>query len=283
MRIGEVMVTRKTRHMSSKASRPWTTAWGSIATLGIWLAGIGWTATTGEAQAPARPWQYLAADSRVGPRARLRDCRKSAERIGVLNATGDVQFVISSDGRPDTSSVMVVATSGASPLGFRSAARRYLGSCRFSAALVNRHPVSVLGLGRIILARDSMVLMTARGPADSMLTDALPRGEPEPGRIYENADPEVDEKPRLMPCGRNWGTFTVPEGADALATISGSALLEFVIGTNGRADGATARILSTDNQLVARELLTSYMGCRYVPGRVLGEPVPVRVRVGDRR
>jgi hypothetical protein len=140
--------------------------------------------------------------------------------------------------------------------------------------------VSVLLLARIQFARDSTLMMTSRDPADSLLP--MVRLEPiplEPGRVFDNADEELDEKPRLLPCGRDWGTITIPQGADALAVISGDTELEFIILPNGRPDQSSARILRATNQMVAREVLTSYMSCRFAPGRVRGQTVAVRVRV----
>ena len=232
------------------------------------------------AQTPSRVWDYLAADSRVQPRPTLRRCTEPQVRVGVLRAVADLQFVVDRNGRPDTTSVNLIAVAGASAEGFQSAARRYLGTCRFRPGQVEGRSVSTLVLARMSFARDSTVLMTSREPADSLLP--LVWLEPlqiEAGRIYENADVELDEKPRLLPCGRDLGTFKIPDDAYVLLLMSGRAELEFVILPSGTPDRSTARVLRTDNPRAAREAMTSYMSCRYAPGRVGGQPVAVRVRV----
>jgi hypothetical protein len=230
----------------------------------------------------SRSWDYLAADTLIQSRPSFQQCDKPQVTIGVLYATADLQFAVARDGRVDTTSVALIAARGASPEGFTSAARRYLITCRFRPGRAAGRPIGTLVLARLRFTRDSTVLMTSREAADSLLLPAVfEQPSAEIDRIYDNADSVLEEKPRLLPCGRNWGTFEVEQGADAHAAISGATEIEFVIGVDGRADRSTARTIRFINPLVARETMMSYMSCRYAPGRIRGEPVPVRVRVSQ--
>jgi hypothetical protein len=225
-------------------------------------------------------WEYLATDPRVEPRASLDGCVKPVVVVGVLRATGDLQFTVDRRGRVDTNSINLLSANGATPEGFVSAARRYLVTCRFRPAQVAGTRAATLILARLILDRDSMILMTSRDPADSLLPVVrFASVSSEPGRVFENADEALDEKPRLLPCGRNRGTFTLPRDEALVEMMTGSAEVEFVILPNGRADRSTARVLQAESSMAGREMLSSYLSCRYAPGRVRGEPVAVRFRV----
>ena len=173
---------------------------------------------------------------------RLRGCGRLEARVGMIRGHGMVRYLMTADGRPDTSSVEVLEAVDISEPGLASAAARLLAGCRFDPARQAGADVEVLVEQRIGFATRRQ-----RGPPvlDPRLADPLPT----PDSVL--ASPEVEEVPGVVSCGR-------------LPTRElGSVTVEFVIGIDGQPEPGSARATEASNPYIGQYAERFARGCRY--------------------
>lgn len=109
-------------------------------------------------------------------------------------------------------------------------------------------------------------------PLDSPLGGPV---APAPGGIMLPA--EADRAPELAPGARCLGAY--PAALRSMG-VGGRAVLQFVVGLDGRVDSASVRIASSSHPAfgaAAKEGVLS-LSCRYRPGEFRGQPVRVLVQ-----
>ena len=247
-----------------------------------------------------------AARSQVPPAAggrqyAVKKCDEPKVPIGSLTkVSGQVSYLLSKDGRPDTTSVSVVALSGMSVAGFRSVARRQLSACRFDVG-----PGGLTAAIRVVeeISADSATVTPAGATPAAELPTALTL---ELSEVSKDSFPlsiddrRIDERPRRLSCpypqsprisGPAVGSVSSAGAARADAqaqapsrlTIasfnerSAGTLVALVrVGVDGK-PGTQVRVISVSNPSAVQNLAELIGGCRFVPGRYRGVPVPAFV------
>lgn len=197
------------------------------------------------------------AELREAPR--LRFCDRAALRLGYIDAVGQILYRIPLSGRPDTASIQVVSVSGVSAEGLRSAAGRYLATCRFDAARTRHGPAPALVRQRLTFT--SRKLQIAFVPPADLPAEHPDSAAPEVWSVFAAS---LDELPRPLAC-------RFPR------LPSGRIQLGFVVDSSGRCDPATVRVLQATPEALRARASKIASACRFVPGRVRGTTVPVEV------
>jgi hypothetical protein len=192
---------------------------------------------------------------------KLRFCDRSEMRLGYLDAEGEVTYVIPLSGRPDTSSIHVVSVERVAEASLRSAALRYLSTCRFDVARTRSGPAPALVRQRLKFSsrriQRAYVPPTAPVPAHPDSTD--------PG-LWDVFASELDELPRPEMCR--------PPDVDP-----GRIQIRFVVDTAGAPDPASVEVVAASPAKLGERAVKLATACRFAPGRAAG--VPVRVRLSQ--
>ncbi len=235
--------------------------------------------------------QTLAAQQLPDTVFALRGCESRFPVVGPMRADGIVAGILGVDGRMDTSSTRVLQVESASVAAYRSAAARWLSTCRY---LIPRNrpnpPLAVV----IALAFDGSAAHV--GPAEwvpqleaglesapaLVPTQDLPLA-PEDRRIEESALPAAGcNVYRDFGATRVFGSVAEArrELNTQLAERSGRVRVEFEVGRDGRVVEASVKVLEGTNAKAAEHFVKAIRQCRYAPARVGGVPVPVRMTLG---
>lgn len=227
----------------------------------------------------------------------LDHCDTPRVPLGRLTGEGRVLYRLAEDGHPDTGTVAVLAVSGVSAAGFRSAAVRELSACRMKRLHDAHDGVRVTEQIAFVGERGRTTIRIA--PPDRateadipLLTD--PRlAQPSHAAILD--DSLVEEHPRglgcngvfmnngpTLPAGRYRSEAEAHEAFEAWARQhSGHVQLLAVVGVDGRVPRDQISVVASDNPTVTNDLTNATASCRFTPGRVGGEPVPTRMVVGQ--
>lgn len=216
----------------------------------------------------------------------FRSCGRPDEMLGVLHHSGEADFQIDRRGRVKKESIRVISVAGGSSAGFLSALRRQLTACRFEPVGATDRWVR----GNLAFRGDTLLVAGAElveTPGDG-LTDSVP---PVLADVYELTAPDLDELPRTLPCalvpreevttrtridGQVVDPFLQPRPA-ARPMVSGQVALSYVIKANGRVQENSFQAPATTDPQLAAQGVMRIQNCQYVPGRVMGNKVAVRV------
>jgi hypothetical protein len=117
----------------------------------------------------------------------------------------------------------------------------------------------------------------AADPADSIglpLDDSLPSG----GEVVDQADKRLEEKPLRPYCGPASPQDQVTtERPSAGQFAAGPVVIEFILGASGKVDETTIEIVSSPSPERAKAARGRITGCPWIPGRIRGVPVAVRI------
>jgi outer membrane biosynthesis protein TonB len=92
-------------------------------------------------------------------------------------------------------------------------------------------------------------------------------------RAQTPVEPTVEQRPQLVDGSCRLPEF--PAGREA-PRAPATVTIEFVIGPGGTADSASLRILAAPDSLLAAMARAMILSCRYVPGKIGGQPVRTR-------
>ncbi|MEP7325642.1 MAG: hypothetical protein ABI836_06830 [Gemmatimonadota bacterium] len=210
-----------------------------------------------------------------------------------MRGSGHIAYHLESNGRPDTTSVIVLNTAGISPGALRSGARRILSGCRYETRdLPSPRPAL---LAQAIMFASAGAHLAPSRPASPDTLQAMEIGAIAMPELAGVDDPALEERPRVVEC-RSDHAPTPPEPpmvyrdrneARAAATAraereSGNLRARVTVGPDGRVVPGSIAVLETSNQDAIFDLKRMVEGCRYAPGRIGGVPVAAEViaRVG---
>ncbi len=226
----------------------------------------------------------LPAQALSEPTYALRKCEAPKVPVGFLNGEGILQYRLSDNGRPDTTTLSVIEVSRISAAGLRSAAARLLSACRMN--LSQAHPVGSFLVHQPLRIDSATVLLA---PA-RMARDSLP-GVPDlmPEVMFalplEPADPRLEERPRTISCappriagqplGGSYRTQQEAEEAfnDWAKQHGGRLKARVVVLPNGRVSPGQIQVVESTNPEIREALIGSIASCRFAPGRSGGVPV----------
>jgi hypothetical protein len=226
----------------------------------------------------------------------VKKCDAPKEQLGILpKISGQLFYLLGKDGKPDTASIKVLKVFGISAAGFRSVGARQLGGCHFDvekAALTA--PTGVMS--EVTADSASFTL----GTAAQWITPAAPLAIeplvlPKDSFPMRPDDRRIEERPRQLGCKESTAqppTLHMPttpgtqaaQLAQAQANLrvetdrwntqhAGSLVAEVRVGVDGK-PGSEVRVISVTNGFATTSLAEMIGGCRYVPGRYHGIPVP---------
>jgi TonB family protein len=220
----------------------------------------------------------------------LRGCESRVPVMGPMTADGIVAAMLGADGRIDTATTRVLQVESVSVAAYRSAAARYLSTCRYrTSGAKGRYPLPVV----IALA---FARQTQRaGPAEQV--PQLDAGiAPAPVLIptqdlpLEPIDRRIEEFPMPLPgCSptRTIGTRVYSSLAAArrdinaqLAEIRGNIRVELEVDRDGTVVPSSVVLVSYDNPNVADTFVEALRKCRFIPARIGGIPVPFKLTMG---
>jgi hypothetical protein len=190
---------------------------------------------------------------------KLRFCDSDRMRLGYLDAEGEVTYVIPLSGRPDTASIHVVSVQRISEASLRSAAARYLGTCRFDVAKTRSGPAPALVRQRLKFnsrrLQRAFVAPLDPVPAHPDSTDQS---------LWDVFALGLDEIPRPVAC-------RLPD------VDPGRIQIRFVVDTAGAPDPTSVEVLAAAPATLGKRAVRLATACRFEPGRVDGRPVRVRL------
>lgn len=218
----------------------------------------------------------------------LRECESRVPVVGPMRADGIVAALLRADGRIDTSTTRVLQVESVSVAAYRSAAARILSTCRYRVTgAKERFPLPVVialqfqgGPASVASAEQVPQLETGLEPGPVLIpTQDLPLA-PEDRRIEESPIPE----PGCSVWRRFGGTRYYRSAAEAMRDIntrmvqqSGNLKVEFEVNREGRVAASSVKLLQSDNAKAAESFVETIQECRYMPARIGGVPVPVRM------
>ncbi len=221
----------------------------------------------------------------------LKKCGAPSMPIGIIFSSGTVTFALLAAGVPDSSSIRILQVANGSAAGLRSALTRQLPSCRFKS--VSQHP-NGRAKPRVAFDADLLKIYDLKwaDPAD-IVTVVLATERPEADEVVEFMDDSLEERPAntcdvLIPRGpesttrvgaRDTKTTVGPFGHEKRgpAPDGGVVLMRYIVSPEGRVDPDGVQIDATpgpSQSATARRILTA---CHWVPGRIHGFPVAVRI------
>ncbi|HEV8123092.1 MAG TPA: hypothetical protein VGP80_02535 [Gemmatimonadales bacterium] len=222
-------------------------------------------------------------------------CEPPRTPIGDLKGSGRVAYRVGSNGRPDTATVIVLATQGLSAGALRSAARRALSGCRYeNRDLPTPRPAL---LSQAIMFDSTGARLAPAHPASPDTLTALEVGVVTMPELVHDDDPALEERPRVVEC-RSSRAPPPPEPPtayrdrdEAQAAMAaraqrgtGDLRARVTVGPDGKVVPGSVVVLEASNQDAVYELKRMAEGCRYAPGRIGGVPVTAEAiaRVGVR-
>ena len=130
---------------------------------------------------------------------------------------------------------------------------------------------------RLLVSASVALALTLQGCAGQPPQPAAPAPAREPGaaesvRIYEGA--QVEEQPVLIP--RTCPPLDYPEQLRRAGVTEGRVVFNFVIDAGGRVDPATVAVVTASHSAFAMAARPFVLKCRYRPGSIGGQAVPVR-------
>jgi hypothetical protein len=217
---------------------------------------------------------------------RLQSCGRPEEMLGVLPHSGEADFQIDRRGRVKKESIRVITVAGGSSAGFLSALRRQLTSCRFEPA----GTADVWVRGNLAFRGETLQVVSAEtiGAPGAGLTDSAP---PALAEVYDLTSPELDELPRVVPCSfvpreeitvrrRINGQMVEPQTPPISVPsrmVPGRVSLSYIIKANGLVQENSFQAPGDSDPRVLAQAVMRIQNCKYVPGRVMGRRVAVRV------
>jgi hypothetical protein len=212
------------------------------------------------------------------PRVSVKHCDEPKIPLGYLHADGVLTYSILSNGHADTATFVVLAVTGMSRAGFKSAAARLLSGCTFRVEQKSSGPVPVFEK----LSFDSAQVRYAL--ADRLSVPLPPVTHVEtiapPSRAVDETDSILDERPRMLSCDLSVNPILGPPSqgrAEVMREGTGFVRLRFVIGADGRVPMSTISVLMATNPSATQSLIRNTEDCRFAPGRVGGAPVATLV------
>ncbi|HKV75371.1 MAG TPA: hypothetical protein VJN95_12700 [Gemmatimonadales bacterium] len=189
----------------------------------------------------------------------LRDCRRSKQAIGYINGSGVITYVVTVEGRADTSTVKVVSHQGMSSASLVSVAQRVLAACSYYPA------ESVAGHAPALVAQKLSFRSGGTHPVATLPPGSADAGQAEGPEDVRN----VDEAPAQLDC-------------EYPRRFSGTAnfILEFIVGADGRVESGSITVVNSvpPPPELLKEAKELELSCRFAPGRVDGVPVRTLVR-----
>ncbi|MEO8030404.1 MAG: hypothetical protein ABJC74_00585 [Gemmatimonadota bacterium] len=222
----------------------------------------------------------------------LKKCGAPSIPVGIIFSGGTVSFSLSAAGVPDSSSIRILQVGNGSAEGLRSALTRQLPSCRFKS--VRQHPE---GRAEARVAFDADLLkihdLKWADPAD---TDAVALGteRPETDEVVEFLADSLEERPAnncqvLIPRDAVTTKYKGPP-RDTKTTVTewarprpepspsgGTLLMRYIVSAEGRVDPDEIQIDATPGPTQSATARRIVSACRWVPGRIHGFPVAVRI------
>jgi hypothetical protein len=234
------------------------------------------------------------------PSYSLSKCDPPREQLGILpRISGQLFFLLGKDGKPDTASIKVLKVLGISAAGFRSVGARQLSSCRFEMEKAGL--TAPTGVMSEVTADSTSVTL---GAATRWITPAAPLaieplGLPKDSFPMRIDDRRIEERPRQLGCKESTAQPPTPRAqsgpistsATSPAAIAqaqsvqraeidrwntehaGSLVAEVRASIDGK-PGSEIHVISVTNGLATTSLAEQIGGCRYVPGRYHGIPIP---------
>lgn len=203
--------------------------------------------------------------------------------MGLLTGNVEVQFVVRADGKPDTATVLLLHTSRLSVGAGRSAARRLLTSCTFRPGELNHQPVHSLTVQRIEFKELKISVSNGRTrPAYSAVLVEEQHARGRLDSLYLETDSLLEDKPTRFQC-RNPVSLTSQQGVSSMDRLvfasrnGGNLQVSFIVLPNGAIDRTSFRRErgpASDMEVLLRQQAEA---CVYLPGRIEGQAVPVRV------
>ena len=226
---------------------------------------------------------FLADDRSLSKKPERRFCTEAAAPVGLLNGQVEIQFVVGTDGKPDTATVQLLRTNRLSPGSALSAARRFLTACEFRPGHINDQPVRSLLVQRIEFEWQEITVKNGRNLASHQ--PRLVPAQPSRARLdttFLETDSLVQERPTQFRCSgaplvhldKGFGSVDDPEWA---RKYGGNLVVSYVVQPNGRIDKTTFRReqgVATDSEEALRRQAE---GCEFLPGRIDGDVVNTRV------
>jgi hypothetical protein len=217
---------------------------------------------------------YPAADSLA-----LKCSNPKRSPLGALAGQGRIRYRVATDGRPDTLTLRVVATTGMSAPAFRSAVVRILPTCRRKAGR-SKLPVAVTQDFRFddrgFSYGNAEVTPEALEAPDTLATTPPPDLFPGP---HPFSSALLEERPRALRCPVAPAPQVLGNDLNVLLRQQrmreGEVRLRFVVGPTGRAMTDSITIVATSNPATTKRAIRTIVDCKFAPGRVAGVPVAV--------
>ncbi|HET7631987.1 MAG TPA: M56 family metallopeptidase [Gemmatimonadaceae bacterium] len=188
-------------------------------------------------------------------------------RSSGISGTVVAQFVVGTDGTPDTATFRVIKATH--PL-FASAVKAAVARYTYAPATVQGQPVKQL----IQQTFEFMLNDQYRTASTPHQVTAIGKAQMEAAQARANASDvysanEVSTQVRMLPGGRP------PHYPDVLrgSGISGTVAAQFVVGTDGTPDTTTFRIIKATDPRFASAVKAAVAGYTYAPAMVQGKPV----------
>lgn len=223
-----------------------------------------------------------------GDSLRLRDCHAPEEPVGLFTAIGRTALRLDPNGRPDTSSIVVLDVSIVSPAAYRSATARFLSGCRFrmprsSDSVAVQLPLDFEGVARPPVA----AVVLNRVPEGVAIMPAL---VPTQGLPLDDDDGRLEEYPLLDQRCKGVGPGSPPTGMYTSLMALNASLNEWgrrnvgrltvvlEIARDGSVVPGSVQVEDAEDPQAAAMLAERLGRCRFAPARIGGIPVPALTR-----
>jgi hypothetical protein len=234
----------------------------------------------------------------------LKKCGPPVAPVGIVSLTGTVAFEVTANGGPKIDDLSILEVTGTSAAELRSVLQRDLPACKFKPGkhwatgrirmtLAIENGVTRWGAIAPALSADSVdtvgiPLAATLGPADT-LTFTDPRLEERPAAIQCSnrlvVRDEVVTKVRID--GRIANVpppeVSIPPPSSLPHQSTGEeVLLRYAVSPDGRVHLADVTVVQAPSPEYADRARAKVSDCVWVPGRVGGVPVPVRIASRER-
>jgi hypothetical protein len=205
----------------------------------------------------------------------LKKCNAPRIPIGVVFSAGTVTFAISDKGQPDSSTIVIHNVAGGTAAGLHSALARQLPRCRFTSG--SRHDRYLTAHASFTGSAIAITEIRAADPADSIglpLNDSLPSA----GEVVDQTDRRLEERPDRPYCGPASPQDAVTtERPSAGQFAEGPVVIKYIVLASGKVDEASIEIVASPSPERAKAGRVRITGCPWIPGRIRGVPVAVRI------